>query len=143
MYNGGMKTALALLLVVSPAAIACDWTVTKEVDQMTDAQTCQIHSPSARISLFVRGDNITFGTGSAYRRGRDALSVRVDDNKAITFGRSYSTKSYFAPDSEPARQAISEIRSGSRLRTRFSDYPDNQEGDAAICNLPELIDSCL
>lgn len=143
MYNGGMKTALALLLVVSPAAIACDWTVTKEVDQMTDAQTCQIHSPSARISLFVRGDNITFGTGSAYRNGRDALSLRIDDNKAIILGRSRSTWSHFPPDSEPARQAISEIRAGSRLRTSYLDYPESKEGDAAICNLPELIDSCL
>jgi len=134
-----MKAALALILAASPA-YACDWTLTESVDPMDDSRKCQISSSAAGISLFVTPDHVTFGTPSAYRR--ESLRVRIDDNEAITFGRHRSTGAYFAPDAEPAVTALSQIMSGQRIRTVYTDYPKTFEGDAPICNLPELIRSC-
>lgn len=134
-----MKAALALLLLASPV-YACDWKLTESVDPMNDTSSCQISSGAAGISLFVTPQNVTFATPSAYRRS--SLRVRIDDNEAITFGRHRSTGAYFAPDAEPAVTALRQIMSGQRIRTVYTDYPETFEGDAPICNLPELIRSC-
>lgn len=136
-----MKAALVLLLAASPA-VACDWQVTESVDPMTDGKSCTISSASAKLTLHVYPKHIVFGSSSVYGQRGDSLQVRIDDNKAIVFGRSRSTLSSFAPDSEPARTAIDQIRTGQRIRTSYLDYPENQTGDGAICNLPQLIDAC-
>lgn len=136
-----MKAALALLLLASPA-YACDWAVTESVDPMTDGKSCTISSASAKLTLHVYPEHIVFGSSSVYGQRGDSLQVRIDDNKAVVFGRSRSTFSSFAPDSEPARTAIEQIRTGERIRVSYLDYPASQAGEAAICNLPELIAAC-
>ncbi|WP_202844783.1 hypothetical protein [Luteimonas saliphila] len=134
-----MKAALALLLIASQA-YACDWKLTESVDPMDDTRSCQISSGAAGISLFVTPDHVTFGTPSVYRNG--TLRIRVDDNESIVFGRHRSTGAYFSGDAEPAVTALSQIMTGQRIRTVYTDYPKTFEGDAPICNLPELIRSC-
>lgn len=131
---------LVAVLVASPAG-ACDWKIASdEISPMDDARTCIITSRAANLAFAVRGTNVTFLTGSAYRDGRDALQVRIDDNEAVVFTRrGYSTGNY----DDAARQALAQIRTGTRLRVSYLDYPSSQQGDAPICTLPQLIDSCL
>lgn len=139
-YKADMKAA-ALLFLLSSQAIACDWTSIESVDPMTDVKSCHIRSPSAQLSVFVYPAHIVFGTNSVYREGRDALRVRIDENEALSLGRG-STYSYFPPDSEGARTALEQIQTGERIRVSFLDYPRSQNGEAAICNLAELIRAC-
>ena len=121
------------------APMACDWHIASDViDSMTDERKCLIVSKAGQIGVGVRGGDVTFVTSSAYRSPRDSLTLRVDDNPAIALGENISTASF----GDNARRALEEIRHGARLRTRFSDYPRNREGDVAICNLPDLIASC-
>jgi hypothetical protein len=134
-----MRAAALLLLAVSPA-YACDWQVISDrKDQMTDARVCIIESKSAHLAIGVRGKTVSFTTGSAYR-SRDGLQVRIDENPAILIGeRARFSDSY----ESGARDALAQIRSGQRLRVKYLDYPEGAvEGDAPICNLPALIDSC-
>ena len=136
----GLVLAAGLALATSPA-MACDWQIARdEISPMDDARTCMIYSEAANLGVSVRGQNVTFLTGSAYRDGRDALQVRIDENEAIGLGRrDRSTGSY----EDGARRALAEIRSGQRLRVSYLDYPSARQGDAPICTLPQLIDSCL
>jgi hypothetical protein len=128
---------VVLFGLVAFPAVACDWKVASdEVDPMTDERTCIIRSDSAKIAIGVRGESLTFLTGSAYTE--DGLEIRVDDNKAIYIGEERSTSRF----RDNARRAFSEIRQGDRLRTTYLDYPEHQRGDAPICNLPQLIESC-
>lgn len=135
-----MKAAACLLLLAAPA-YACDWVSAESVDPMTDVKSCHIRSASAQLSVFVYPGHIVFGTSSAYRNGRDALRVRIDDNEPLSLGRG-STYSFFPPDSEGARSALDQIQTGQRIRVSFLDYPRSQNGEAAICNLAELIRAC-
>ena len=136
----GLVLVGVLALATSPA-MACDWKIARdEISPMDDARTCMIYSEAANLGVSVRGQSVTFLTGSAYRDGRDALQVRIDDNEAIRLGRrARSTSDY----DDGARRALSEIRGGQRLRVAYLDYPSPQQGDAPICTLPQLIDSCL
>lgn len=128
-----------VMLAGTAGAQDCDWRIASDrADPMTDARTCIIASKSAKIAVSVRGDDISFLTTSAYSGNRDGLTVRIDENDAIYLGNDRSTRGF---GDEP-RQAISQIRSGKRIRTSYRDYPDSQEGDAPICTLPELIDQC-
>lgn len=136
-----MKPYAAALALLSLPASACDWQVTEMVSPMNDGRACHIRSDAANLSLFVYPTHITFGTGSAYRN-RSTLHVRIDDNPAIVFGRNRSTSSHFPPDSQAGRDVIEQIQTGQRIRVSFSDYPEHGTGDAAICNLPELIRAC-
>lgn len=130
---------LALLLFSAAApAQECDWKVSEKIDPMTDKKTCIIASMSAKIGVSVRGEQVIFVTPSAYKGGRDGLELRIDDNQAIWIGEHSTTDGF----RDNARRALAEIRAGKRLRTSFRDYPRSQEGDAAICTLPQMIDSC-
>lgn len=131
-----MRAILSLLLLATPA-VACDWTLTDRVDPMTDERVCIIRSEAAKLSLAVRGDVVTFLPLSAFSDAQ--LMVRVDDREAILISeRSMSTNTY----ADDARRALAEIQSGQRLRVSFRDYPNDQAGDAPICTLPSLIESC-
>ncbi len=115
---------------------ACDWSITTKTDQMTDVNRCFIHSESAKITIVADKERVMFLTGSAYRN--DALQIRVDENPAIYLGEIHSTSEF----KDKARIAVRQIMEGSRLRTQFRDYPAGANGDAPICNLPELIRNC-
>lgn len=118
-------------------ALACDWKViSDEVDPMNDERVCIISSQQAQIALAVRGREVTFLTRSAYTR--DSLQVRIDENEAIWLGETKRTTEH----RDNARRALAEIRAGSRIRTSYRDYPESRSGDAPICTLPALIDSC-
>lgn len=133
-----MKAAILLFLLASPA-LACDWRIsTDRIDPMTDARTCIVRSEAAKIALAVYPDHVTFLSGSAYRY-RDGLSIRVDDGAPISLPDDGRSTNAFVSD---ARSAYQQILSGSRIRTRYRDYPNYQEGDAEICTLPALIQSC-
>ena len=133
-----MRYFLPLLLAASPA-LACDWKVTESVDPMTDQRKCMIVSPSAHLGVGVQGDVVTFITSSAYGFRHDGLQLRVDDNPAILLGRHKRTDAY----ESRARDALAQIRQGQRLRVSYLDLPSSVSGDAAICELPSLIDACL
>lgn len=128
---------LLLLLVLSSPALACDWTVSERVDPMTDETVCTITSPTARLGVLVRGDQVSFASTSRLRY--DHLTVRVDDHQAIHLSDRARSTDAFRDD---ARQLLSQIRSGSRLRVRFRDVDGTVEGDGKVCNLPELIAAC-
>lgn len=131
-----MKSLLLLLVLSAPAA-ACDWKVSERVDPMTDQKVCTITSPSARLGLGVRGDQVTFVSSSKYRR--DFLTIRVDDQEAILLSdRSRST----GAAEDDARRVLAQIRAGSRIRVQYRDVDGQVNGDAAICDLPALIDAC-
>jgi hypothetical protein len=138
-YKAAMRAAALLLLVVSPA-YACDWQVISDrKDSMTDQRVCVIQSKSAHLAIGVRGQTVSFVTGSAYR-SRDGLQVRIDENAPILIGERARFTDSFESD---ARDALAQIRAGQRLRVKYLDYPAGAvEGDAPICNLPALIDSC-
>ena len=124
--------------VLAVPAQACDWKIASDkVDPMTDERVCLIRSDAAKLAVGVRGESVTFVTGSAYKN-RDGLTLRIDDNEAIFVGE--HRRSTGSRDN--ARRALSEIRAGQRLRVSFDDYPAEQSGDAPICTLPELIRAC-
>lgn len=129
-----MKTALILLLASAPA-IACDWAVTKTVDPMTDKIMCRVTSPSAKVTFYRYGnDRPNVVVVSAY--SRDSLYIRLDDGDAIRMGQN-------AYDRQKALdQLLPKLKTATRIRTSFRDYPDNQAGEAPVCNLPELLASC-
>jgi|GEM_PF-3686954 len=135
-----MRTVFFLTAALASAgANACDWKIVSDkVDGMTDERRCIISSEAAKIGLVVQGKRVLFITTSAYKAGRDHLTLRVDEQPAILLDPqrdiSYATS--------PTNTVLTQIRAGSRLRTSYSDYPSNKEGDAAICDLPRLIDSC-
>lgn len=138
-YKAPMKVAMLLFLAASPA-LSCDWTIISDrTDPMTDQRVCLIQSPSAKIAIGVRGQEITLVTTSAYS-ARDGLQIRVDDGPPILITRKGRSTQAFVPDT---RNAIAAIKAGSRIRTSYRDYPHNKEGDAPICSLPSLIQSCL
>ena len=130
-YNAAMKAALALLLIASPA-IACDWKLERKTDPMTDVVTCWVYSPSAKVSFYKHGsDPPNVATSSAYRR--DGLTIRIDDNPAIRMGEDgYSRPRALA-------ELLPQLQTGKRIRTQFLDYPASQNGDAAVCNIVELL----
>lgn len=134
-----MKIFAALIALTALPASACDWQIISDkIDPMTDDRVCIIMSGTAKIGVAVRGEDVTFLTGSAYKSGRDGLTVRIDDNEAIRLGEYRSTTAF----RDNARLALQAIRSGTRLRTQYLDYPSSKNGDAPICTLPTLIDSC-
>lgn len=132
-----MRIALISLLfaALSANAGACDWTVTKKVDPMTDKVICRVSSPSAKISFYRYGtDKPKVVFASAYRD--PWLDIRLDDNPAI----SISPKS---PERQRSLELVlAQLQTAKRIRTSFQDYPNNQEGDAPVCNLPQLIEDC-
>lgn len=131
-----MKAALALLLLASPA-IACDWTVSEQIDPMTDAKVCTISSPSAKLGIRVKGSAVSFASPSRYRY--DYLTVRVDDNPAILLSeRGRSTEAF----EDDARRLLGQIRSGQRIRVQYRDIDGTVNGDGEVCALPALIDAC-
>ena len=133
-----MKAAILLFLLASPA-LACDWRIsTDRTDPMTDARMCIVRSESAKIGLAVYPDHVTFLSGSAYRY-HDGLTIRVDDAPPVSLSDDGRSTNAFVDD---ARTAYQQILAGQRIRTRFRDYPNFQEGGAEICNLPALIQSC-
>lgn len=135
-----MRNLMLLIVGFAPfVASACDWKIASDtVDPMSDERRCLISSTSAKIGIVVAGKRVLFVTTSAYKGGRDHLTLRVDEQPAIILDpqRDISTPT------SPTNTALAQIRAGARLRTAYSDYPTNQQGEAAICNLPQLIDSC-
>lgn len=131
-YNAAMKAALALLLCASPA-IACDWTITKKPNPMTDATFCMVTSMSGKIAFYRNGTDAPKPiSGSAYSRA--GIYLRVDDREAIYIGP-------HGGGTENA-QLLSQLKTGKRLRVRYDDYPHTANGDTEVCNLIELLDSC-
>jgi hypothetical protein len=130
-----MKT-LALLLALPLPAMACDWAVTKRVDPMTDMTTCTVMSPSAKVVFYREGDSRPNVIAPSAYYQRNGLRIRIDDNPAISMGSN-------AWDRQKALDALlPQMKTGARIRTSFLDYPSNQAGDAPLCNLQELLDSC-
>ncbi len=128
-----MKTLALLLLALPLASHACDWKVTRDrTNPMTDKRECTILSPSARIGFSVQGDLVIIAAAS--KSYLPDLTVRVDDNAPI----------YLAGRDEGAavKQVLQQIQSGHRIRTSYRDYPSDREGEAEVCNLPQLIASC-
>lgn len=127
-------TALVLALAVSAPG---DWVVRRTVDPVTDKPSCMISSASAKLALAVDAERVLFVTRSAYTR--DGLTIRVDDLEPIVMDyRGRST----AAHKDHARRALEQIKAGSRIRVSFRDYPESQQGHAAIADLPALIASC-
>lgn len=131
-----MKAVIgAILALAAMPAIACDWQVSKQADGMTDKVVCKVYSPSAKVEFYRNGnDRPNVAIASAYTH--PAFYLRVDDNEQVSMG-----------DNAWARQKaldaiLPQLATGQRLRVRFGDYPDWQEGEAAICNLPELLREC-
>ena len=131
-----MKAVLVLLLAASPA-ISCDWKVSERIDPMTDLRDCTITSASARLGIGVSGDRVQFVSASPYRF--DYLTVRVDDNPAIRLPDDGRSTTAFRPE---ARELLAQIRAGERIRVQYRDIDGTVNGDAMVCNLPELIDAC-
>ena len=129
-----MKAALILLLASAPA-LSCDWTVTKTVDPMTDKTMCRVTSPTAKVTFYKFGtDRPNVSVASAYKR--PGLQIRIDESPAVSMGDN-------ALDRQKALDAVlPQLQGATRIRTSFRDYPDNQAGDAPVCNLPELLASC-
>lgn len=105
---------------------------------MTDAPHCLIHSPSAHLGIGVHGRAVTFVSGSPYYR--DFLTVRVDDRPAIALTRDNASTSAFQGY---ARDLLTQILTGSRIRVQFRDEDGEVNGDAPICDLPQIIRSCM
>jgi len=130
------KPALLLLLIAQPA-MACDWRVTESVDPMTDSKKCLIYSPTAKLGIGVANGSVTFAAPSAYHH--DGLEVRVDDLPSILLDRDERTTAAYGSD---ARDLLALILTGQRIRTQYLSYPASVSGDAPICTLPALIESC-
>ena len=134
-YKRPMKAALVLLLAASPA-IACDWKSEPYSSPMSDGRACLVSSQAAKLSLLVSHAGVRFVPHNALRH--HSLMVRIDSRPAILIGEKTGT----GDARGNAAEAIAQIRQGQRLRTQFLAYPHSQAGDAAICNLPALIDAC-
>lgn len=132
--------AIGLLLAAGAAnAESCDWKIKADKpDLMTDERMCLIVSDSAHLGFSVQGKTVSFLTGSAYRSGRDGLTVRIDDMEAIRLAEHRSTDAF----RDNARRAMEQIRGGTRLRYQFLDHPASKDGEVLICDLPKLIESC-
>lgn len=130
-----MKAALLLLVLLSSPAMACDWVLTRETDPMTDAVVCRVQSESAKIEFYRNGsDRPNVRTGSAY--SYEGLRIRVDDFPYIYMGEN-------AWDRQKALDALlPQLATGQRIRVSFRDYPEPGVGDAAVCNLIQLLASC-
>lgn len=127
------------MLFASPT-LACDWQVVSDrADPMTDQRKCLIVSEAAKLRLSVSGRRVMFLSPSPYGV-HDGLTVRVDDHAPIMLlEKSRHTEAY---QNEP-RRLLQQIMVGERVRTRYRDFPaPAAEGDAPICNLPDLIRSC-
>lgn len=129
-----MRAAIALLFL-APAAYACDWQVTRTVDSMTDTPTCTVRSDAAKVSFYIRGkDRPNVSVSSPYRA--TGLTIRIDDNPAVRMGdNAYSRQ-------KALDALLPQLQAGKRIRTSFRDYPNHQEGDAPVCNLPQLLAEC-
>ena len=127
--------ASPLLLLLSAPIFACDWQVTRRSDPMTDTVTCSVSSASAKVSFYRYGkDRPNVVVASPYRD--PYLYIRIDDNKAVRMGNN-------AYDRQKALdELLPQLKIGQRIRTSFRDYPSNQEGDGAVCNLQQLLDAC-
>lgn len=120
------------VLFLLASALTCDWQAGVETDPMTDTRICWVRSDAASVAFYVRGDDRPrVVAGSAY--SRPAVTIRIDDNPPIRMGRDV-TRSLDA--------LLPQIQTGTRIRTLVEDYPVWREGDAAICNLPELLAAC-
>lgn len=127
--------ALVLLLAVSGPAIACDWEVSKRTDSMTDATICTVSSAQAKIAFYRHGtDRPNVIATSAYPR--PYITIRVDDNEAVRMGRDGWART------RALDALLPQLETGQRIRVRVQDYPEWMEGDALICDLPELLSSC-
>ncbi len=124
-----------LVASASASASACDWKVNKTTDAMTDVVTCWVSSPTAKVSFFRHGkERPNVYNKSAYNESW--LMIRVDQNKAISMGENAYTRQ------KALDELLPQLRSGKRIRTNFEDYPEQQSGDAEICNLQQLLDAC-
>lgn len=138
--NGRLNTfcksfAIITLTAFAAPAFSCDWRVEKTTDPMTDAVTCWVSSASAKVSFYRHGkDRPNVYNKSAY--SESGLMMRVDDNKAISMGENAYTRQ------KALDELLPQIRIGKRVRTSFDDYPERQNGDAQICDLPKLLDAC-
>lgn len=133
-YIATMKTALVLLLAVSPA-YACDWKVSKATDSMTDKTVCTVSSEAANLSFVVRGnDRPNIVVDSPFRA--PWVYVRVDDAPAASMG----TNAYSRDKALTA--LLPQLETGQRIRVRYQNHPSNTEGDAPICDLPRLLREC-
>ena len=129
-----MKAAMILLLASAPA-LSCDWTVTKTVDPMTDKTMCRVSSPTAKVTFYRYGtDRPNVSVASAYKR--PGLQIRIDESVAISMGDNAGSRQ------KALDTLLPQLQGAKRIRTSFRDYPDNQAGDAPVCNLPELLASC-
>lgn len=113
----------------------CDWVKRTTVDPMTDTKTCTVRSATAGISFYRHGtDRPNVSAASAYREPR--IVIRVDDNAAVSMGKN-SRDRHKALDT-----LLPQLESGKRLRTNVEDYPADRDGDAPMCNLSALLESC-
>lgn len=127
-------TACSLLLISTPV-FSCDWKVSKTKDQMTDVVTCAVTSKKAKVSFYRHGtDRPNVYDGSAYSESN--LRIRIDDNKVISMGDNAYTRQ------KALDELLPQLKSGKRIRTSFSDYPEYKEGNAPLCNLQKLLDEC-
>lgn len=135
-----MKLIPILLLAVSGPAFACDWQVKRTVDPMTDEAKCLITSPTSKLAVGTRGNDVTFVIGG--RMPRDSFMVRVDDRPALLMtDRGLSTGAF----EDDARRLLAELQTGTVVRTQHTRWPDRQQvnSEAPICTLPALIQSCM
>jgi hypothetical protein len=128
-----MNSALLALAL----ATTCDWKVIRETDPMTDKARCTIHSERARLYVGVHDGTVRLSTGSPYRL--DYLTIRVDDREPITL--SYADKVQ-GSQGGPVKTVLDQILEGVRIRVSYKGARGFVNGDAPICNLPELIRSC-
>jgi len=128
-------TAAFSLLLVSSPVFSCDWKISKTTDQMTDVVTCAVTSAKAKVSFYRHGkDRPNVYDGSAY--SESSLRIRIDDNKVISMGDNAYTRQ------KALDELLPQLKSGTRIRTAFDDYPEYKEGDAPLCNLQKLLDAC-
>lgn len=132
-YNAAMK-AVALWLMASPT-LACDWHVSKKPSPMTDAMQCWVTSGDGKIAFYRNGtDAPHIVTGSAY--SQSGINVRVDDREAIYIGRD----GWSGP--RDTATLLEQLKTGTRLRFQYRDYPHSMEGEVEVCNLLELLEQC-
>ena len=131
-YKAAMKAALVLLLVSSPAFA---WHVTKSTDPMTDATRCMVTSDDGKIAFYRNGtDAPNIITGSVY--SQSGVTVRVDDREAIYIGND----GWSGPRNTAT--LMEQLKTGTRLRFQYRDYPHSVEGEAPVADLLALLDAC-
>lgn len=130
-----MKAALILLLVSSPA-LASGWIVSKKPDPMTDATRCMVTSADGKIAFYRNGtDAPTVQTGSAY--SRSGINIRVDDREPIYIN---NRDGWAAPRN--TAQLMEQLKTGTRIRFQYRDYPHSVEGEAPVGDLLALLAAC-